>query len=67
MIGAMQDVTERKTTENSLLEAEDRYRRLVELSPEPIFVHQDMKYVYANRAGVLGVVLVWQGISDEDG
>ncbi|MEO8004920.1 MAG: PAS domain S-box protein, partial [Betaproteobacteria bacterium] len=52
MIGAMQDITARKVTENSLLEAEDRYRRLVELSPEPIFVHQDMKYVYVNRAGV---------------
>ncbi len=52
MIGAMQDITARKLTENSLLEAEDRYRRLVELSPEPIFVHQDLKYVYANRAGV---------------
>ena len=46
MIGAMQDITARKITENSLLEAEDRYRRLVDLSPEPIFVHQDLKYVY---------------------
>lgn len=52
MIGAMQDITARKVTESALLEAEDRYRRLVELSPDPIFVHQDQKYVYANRAGV---------------
>ena len=52
MIGAMQDITARKATEDALREAEDRYRRLVELSPEPIFVHQDMKYVYVNRAGV---------------
>ncbi|HEX4985375.1 MAG TPA: PAS domain S-box protein [Burkholderiales bacterium] len=50
MIGAMQDITARVATEDALREAEDRYRRLVELSPEPIFVHQESKYVYVNRA-----------------
>ncbi len=53
MIGAMQDVTGRKEAEGALQEAEDRYRRLVELSPEPVFVHQDLKYVYVNHACVL--------------
>ena len=38
--------------ENALREAEDRYRRLVELSPEPVLVHQDLRYVYVNRAAI---------------
>ncbi|HVY06777.1 MAG TPA: PAS domain S-box protein [Burkholderiales bacterium] len=52
MVGAMQDITARKAADEALRETEDRYRRLVDLSPEAIYIHQDMKYVYANRAGV---------------
>ncbi|HWA12785.1 MAG TPA: PAS domain S-box protein [Burkholderiales bacterium] len=52
MIGAMQDITSRKAVEGALRDAENRYRRLVELSPEPIFVHQDMQYAYVNQATV---------------
>jgi diguanylate cyclase (GGDEF)-like protein/PAS domain S-box-containing protein len=52
MIGAMRDISARQEAEAALQEAEDRYRGLVELSPEPILVHQDMKFVYVNRACV---------------
>jgi diguanylate cyclase (GGDEF)-like protein/PAS domain S-box-containing protein len=44
--------TERKQTEAKLIESEDRYRSLVELSPKGILVYQDNKIVYANSAAL---------------
>ena len=41
---------ERKRAENELLKSEERYRRLVEISPLMILVHHQNKYVYANPA-----------------
>jgi two-component system cell cycle sensor histidine kinase/response regulator CckA len=35
---------------DALRESEKRYRELVELSPEPIFVHADRRILYANPA-----------------
>ena len=47
-----QDITERKRAEDALKESEERYRTLVELSPEAIFVGVDGKHVFVNSAGL---------------
>jgi len=46
------DITQRRNTEEALQDSEERYRRLVELSPEGIFIHADGRFIYANPAGI---------------
>ncbi len=49
-LGVVVDVTAQQTYERELGELVDRYRLLTEVSPDVVFVHQNGKYVYGNRA-----------------
>ncbi|MBL4667417.1 MAG: PAS-domain containing protein [Sneathiella sp.] len=46
------DVTLEKSTQLLLKESENRYRKMVELSPEAILVHKDGIIIYANAASI---------------
>jgi diguanylate cyclase (GGDEF)-like protein/PAS domain S-box-containing protein len=46
------DITERKRDAAALHDSEERFRSLIELSPEAILVHRDGKLLYANPAAV---------------
>src|SRR5947208_1154625 len=50
--GVMLEITERKRAEEALKESEERYRVLVEFSPNSICVHRDGELLYVNPAGV---------------
>ena len=51
-VAVAHDVTERKRAEAEIAESEERYRSLVEGSPEPVAVHSQGRVVYANPAAL---------------
>ena len=48
--GLRAEITQRLRTEQALRESEERFRRLVEVSPEPIFVHRGDVFRFVNNA-----------------
>jgi len=46
----LEDITREKRAELTLQESEDRYRKLVEISPDAVFLHREGKIIYANPA-----------------
>lgn len=50
--GISRDITEKKVTERLLRESEERYQKLVDMSPEPVAVIREGRIRYINKAGI---------------
>lgn len=51
-IGITQDITARVHAERQRHAVEERYRRLVDVSPDGIIVHRDARIIFGNRAAL---------------
>lgn len=52
VVGIAQDITQRKEAQVALQESEERYRTMIEWSPDPILVHRGEKILYVNAAAI---------------
>jgi PAS domain S-box-containing protein len=49
-VGTLEDITEKRVSEVAMLESEERYRRILMLSPDAHFVHVDNRVFLVNDA-----------------
>lgn len=52
ILAVNRDLTEKKRAKTALRESEERYRRLVELLPDAVYIHVEGRIVYVNAAAV---------------
>ncbi len=52
VVASIVDITERRKSEEAIRQSEERYRRLVEVSPDAIFVIRDDRIAFINDQGV---------------
>ncbi|RCX14442.1 PAS domain S-box-containing protein [Fontibacillus phaseoli] len=50
--GMVLDITGKRKAEQELQESEERFSRLIEISPHPMIVQKDERFVYVNPAGL---------------
>jgi PAS domain S-box-containing protein/putative nucleotidyltransferase with HDIG domain len=50
--GSLEDITERKEAHQAVTASEEHHRRLVELSPDAVFVETGGRFAYINPAGL---------------
>ncbi len=52
ILSVTRDITERKLAEKTHRDSEERYRTLIEWTPEPLAVHDGKEFIFANAAAV---------------
>lgn len=52
IICLVEDISDHYETKEALKETEERYQKLIGLSPEAIAIHQDGKFIYANKSAI---------------
>jgi len=52
VVSVVRDITERKRVEDALKDSEEKYRTLIEISSDAIFINQNNTITYLNRAAL---------------